>query len=252
MSEQPAFAADPATATYYERRAAEYDEWYGGEGIFAHRDRPGWHETVAALVALVASLPEARTVDVACGTAFVSMHLRGELLGFDLSSSMVAIARRRLGNGVAVGDALDLCVATRSCDRVFAGHFYGHLPPDERTRFLAEARRIGPELVVADSARRPDSPRDGWQRRTLNDGSVHRVYKRYFGAAQLAAELGGVVLLESPWFVVVRRVWDSPREVAGRGGRRPQDPDTDGQRTAARTERAAVMETGTTARPSAL
>jgi len=38
----PALASDPATAHYYDRRAAEYDEWYTGQGSFAQRDRPGW------------------------------------------------------------------------------------------------------------------------------------------------------------------------------------------------------------------
>lgn len=208
MSATPAFAEDPATAAYYEQRAAEYDEWYLGEGLFARRERPGWHEAVGSLVELVASLPAARTVDVACGTAFVSRHLRGDVVGFDRSPSMVEIARRRLRRGlVAVGDALSLGVASGSADRVFAGHFYGHLPADERARFLAEARRIAPELVVVDSARRPGIPDEGWQQRTLNDCSTHQVFKRYFDGPGLAAELGGEVLLAGPWFVAARATW---------------------------------------------
>ena len=55
---------------YYERRAAEYDEWYTGEGLFAARVRPGWDEDVRALLHMVAALPPVRTVDVACGTGF--------------------------------------------------------------------------------------------------------------------------------------------------------------------------------------
>ena len=34
---------------YYERRAAEYDDWWLGTGLFAPRSRPGWHEDVDAL-----------------------------------------------------------------------------------------------------------------------------------------------------------------------------------------------------------
>ncbi len=42
------------------------------------------------------------------------------------------------------------------------------------------------------------------QRRILNDGSSHDVYKRYFTSARLAAELGGgEVLHEGHWFVAV-------------------------------------------------
>jgi hypothetical protein len=43
-----------------------------------------------------------------------------------------------------------------------------------------------------------------WQERILNDGSRHRVYKRYLGAEQLAAELGGDVLMAGTWFVAAR------------------------------------------------
>ena len=39
----------------------------------------------------------------------------------------------------------------------------------------------------------------------LNDGSSHRVYKRFFTASQLAEELGGEaeVLHDGRWFVAV-------------------------------------------------
>ena len=62
---------------YYDRRAPEYDQWYMGTGLFAERDRPGWHEEVRDLCAAVAALPAASTLDVACGTGFLTRHLRG-------------------------------------------------------------------------------------------------------------------------------------------------------------------------------
>jgi len=44
-----------------------------------------------------------------------------------------------------------------------------------------------------------------WQERELNDGSRHRVYKRWFTADGLAAELGGGETVHAgPWFVAVR------------------------------------------------
>jgi hypothetical protein len=59
-------------------------------------------------------------------------------------------------------------------------------------------------LVVVDSARRPGVGAEEWQARSLNDGSAHRVYKRFFDGTELAAELGGGrVLHEGRWFVVV-------------------------------------------------
>lgn len=204
------FARDPATGAYYRARAGEYDDWWEGRGRFASRDRPGWHEEVAELVQVVGALAACRTLDVACGTGFLTRHLRGMVVGLDQSPEMVAIAQSRLPGGVALtGDALALPFADGAFDRVFSGHFYGHLGPDERARFLAEARRVAPELVVVDSAPRPGEPREGWQERVLNDGSRHRVFKRFLTAADLVRELGGgEVLMDGAWFAAVRRAWD--------------------------------------------
>jgi demethylmenaquinone methyltransferase/2-methoxy-6-polyprenyl-1,4-benzoquinol methylase len=205
MQRTPAFATDPSTAAYYDRRAAEYDEWYAGEGVFARRDRPGWHEEVDQVVQLAASLPPARTLDVACGTGFLTRHLRGSTVGVDQSRAMVALTRSRLSGGTAlVSDALHLAFADQAFDRVFTGHFYGHLPTAERQAFLAEARRVAGELIVIDSARRPGIDQEQWQERVLNDGSRHHVYKRYFDAAGLAAELDGEPLFDGTWFVAAR------------------------------------------------
>ena len=201
----PAFARDPATADYYDQRAPEYDEWYEGRGRFAERDRPGWSAEVVRLVEFVAGLTPTRTLDIACGSGFLTRHLRGLVVGIDQSRAMVALAQSRLPNGIAlVGDALDLPFADGAFDRVLTGHFYGHLPPAERSTFLAEARRVAPELIVIDSALRPDVQPEQWQQRVLNDGSSHRVFKRYLTASQLAYEIGGEVAFEGAWFVAAR------------------------------------------------
>jgi ubiquinone/menaquinone biosynthesis C-methylase UbiE len=213
-----AFARDAATHAYYDARAPEYDEWYAGEGRFAapDRERPGWDAEVQELVALVAALPPARTLDVACGTAFLTRHLRGLAVGLDQSPAMVAVAQERLPDGVAlVGDALALPFADGAFDRVLTGHFYGHLVPDERAAFLAEAGRVARELVVVDTAPRPDRPAEGWEERVLNDGSRHRVFKRFLSAADLLEELGeaggtGEALMEGGWFTAVRATLWAP------------------------------------------
>jgi ubiquinone/menaquinone biosynthesis C-methylase UbiE len=208
----PVFARDAATADYYEQRAREYDEWYLAQGPFASLNPPAWHLEVSRLVGLVGGLPTARTLDVACGTGFLTRHLRGVTVGLDRSPAMVAIAQSRLPAGVAiVGDALSLPVADGAFDRVLAGHFYGHLPLDERTAFLSEARRVAGELVVIDTAMRPGAQPEQWVERMLNNGSRHRIYKRYLTGAQLAHELGGEVLLEGRSFVAARVTWSSAR-----------------------------------------
>jgi demethylmenaquinone methyltransferase/2-methoxy-6-polyprenyl-1,4-benzoquinol methylase len=202
-----AFAADPATHAYYERRAIEYDDWWNATGLFASRERPGWQEEVEAVAALVGDLPAARTLDVACGTGFLTRHLAGPLVvGIDQSAAMVAIAQSRLGSGgvALVADALDLPFADGAFDRLFTGHFYGHLVLDERAAFLAEARRVARELIVVDSALRDGVEPEQWQERTLNDGSRHRVFKRFLTAEGLAEEIGGEPLLGGVWFVAAR------------------------------------------------
>ena len=102
-------------------------------------------------------------------------------------------------------DALALPFADGAFERVFTGHFYGHLPESERAAFLTEAGRVASELIVIDTARRPDVPAERWDDRRLNDGSTHRVYKRYLTGAQLAAEIGGTVLMDGSWFVAALR-----------------------------------------------
>jgi demethylmenaquinone methyltransferase/2-methoxy-6-polyprenyl-1,4-benzoquinol methylase len=188
---------------YYERRAPEYDDWWLGTGLFATRDRPGWHDEVARLVETVAGLRPCRVLDVACGTGFLTQHLRGELTGLDQSEAMLAIARDRIPHGHFMQAPVPpLPFADGAFERLFTSHFYGHLDGSARMAFLAEARRVSAELIVVDSAG-PD--REEHQRRRLNDGSEHEVYKRWFRPETLAAELGGgEVVFAGDWFVAVR------------------------------------------------
>ena len=211
----PAFATDRATWAYYDQRASEYDEWYAGEGQYALRDRPGWAEDVDAVIDELSGLSAARTLDAACGTGFLGRHLAGEVVGMDRSPSMVKIAAGRVpGSRAVVGDALAFPFADRSFQRLVTGHFYGHLPPRERLTFLGEARRVAAALVVIDSAVRPGVPAEGWQNRILNDGSRHRVYKRYFTGESLAAEIGGRCLHWGHYFVMAAASLTSDRDDA--------------------------------------
>jgi SAM-dependent methyltransferase len=193
----------PAMREYYDRRAPEYDDWWEGRGLFAARERPGWHEEVATLVAALGALAPARTLDLACGTGFLGRHLPGDVTGLDASAAMLAIARRRLAR-VVQGDALDPSFAGGTFERVAAEHFYGHLEQEDRARFLAQARRLAPELLVVDSARRADVPAERMDARVLADGSRYVVFKRWFEPARLAQELGGgEVVHAGRWFVAV-------------------------------------------------
>ena len=183
---------------YYEARAREYDDWWLGGKLYSSRHRPGWDEEVDALCGVVAALPPARTLDVACGTGFLTRHLRGDVVGLDQSPSMIDVAREQAPNAeLVVGDALSLPFGDQSFDRVFTGHFYGHLEDAERNRFLAEARRVGRELVVVDSARNDETPAEQMDPRVLSDGSEWEVYKRWLTAEELTSELGSVEILHT-------------------------------------------------------
>jgi ubiquinone/menaquinone biosynthesis C-methylase UbiE len=185
---------------YYEARAREYDDWWR------------WHvdehpEEYRALINTIESLEPARTLDVACGTGFLTRHVPGEVTGLDQSATVLEIAAEQARNADLVhGEGIELPFNDASFDRVFTAHFYGHLEEPDRELFLDEARRVAPELVVVDSsARHPGAEPDGMQPRVLKDGSRWEVYKRYFTGDGLAAELGGGdVLFEGVYFVVVR------------------------------------------------
>ena len=190
---------------YYHRRAREYDDWYVG-AFYAGDQRESFLRERAELERLVAGLSPARTLDVACGTGFLTRYLPGEVVGLDQSDAMLAVAREQAPHAEYVlGDAFALPFPDGSFDRLFTGHFYGHLEPPEREVFLDEARRVADELVVADAARRPGHEPDEWQQREISDGSIWPVFKRFFLPEQLVEEIGGGdTLFAGEWFVVVR------------------------------------------------
>jgi demethylmenaquinone methyltransferase/2-methoxy-6-polyprenyl-1,4-benzoquinol methylase len=189
---------------YYHARAQEYDDWWLARGSYAARRPDGWDaERTHLLERWIADLPPARTLDVACGTGFLTQHLRGDVVGLDQSEAMIEVARGRLPDILLVrGDALALPFPDGAFDRVFTSYFYCHLEEDERTQFLAEARRVAPELVVVGSTLQPGEQPERWDERVLRDGSRWQVFKRVFVPDELARELGGRVLHESRYFVM--------------------------------------------------
>ncbi|MDX6408044.1 MAG: hypothetical protein QOE13_1115 [Gaiellaceae bacterium] len=190
---------------YYDRRAPEYDDWWLGEGLYADRERPGWGEELRLLEGVVRALPPLRTLDVACGTGFLTRHLRGDVVGLDASERMLQAARLQAPQARFVqGEALSLPFEDSVFDRVFTSYFYCHLDEGQRRRFLAEARRVASELVVVASIRGDGDPSERWEERRLKDGSTWDVYKRVFEGPDLAAELAGQIVFHGRWFLVAQ------------------------------------------------
>ena len=188
---------------YYDRRAPEYDLSIPGLGDEA--EHPGVVEDRPGLVRAISTLPPVRVLDVGCGTGFFTRHLRGEVVGLDQSEAMMEIARERVSWAAFVrGDALEMPFADRSFDRVFASSFYGLLQRPQRERFLAEARRVAGELVLVEPTPlfSKSGRSEGWEERTLSNGSRYRIYRRYFDAEGLAREIGGRVLFAGRWVVM--------------------------------------------------
>ena len=188
---------------YYNQLAPEYEASIPGLGDKA--EHPEAVEDMPGLLRAISLLPSARVLDVACGVGFLTRHLRGEVTGLDQSEAMLEIARERVpwANFVR-GDALQMAFADRSFDRVFASSFYGLLPRPDRRRFLAEARRVAEELILAEPTPEwgPGGRAEGWEERVLSDGSRYEIYRRYFTAGALTEELGGRTLFAGKWVVM--------------------------------------------------
>jgi demethylmenaquinone methyltransferase/2-methoxy-6-polyprenyl-1,4-benzoquinol methylase len=197
---------EPTAPAYYDRRAPKYDDWYLGRGLHAEREREGFDDELADVCRTLASLTPARTLDVACGTGFLTRHLPGPVTGLDQSPRMLRIAAERAPHATLVeGDAFSLPFPDDAFERVFSGHFYGHLDASRRKTFLREARRVAGELVVTDASVGHSAVGEEWSRRVLEDGSSWEVYKRWFTPDGLLAELGGgETLYAGKWFLVVR------------------------------------------------
>jgi ubiquinone/menaquinone biosynthesis C-methylase UbiE len=126
---------------YYDRAAPAYDNAFLGMGPYADRERSaGLAEDLRTLAGTISRLPPGRILDVACGTGFLTRHLKGEVTGLDASEKMLDVARKRVPEATFVrGGAFDLPFTDASFDLMFTSNFYGLFFPPERARFLAEA-----------------------------------------------------------------------------------------------------------------
>jgi SAM-dependent methyltransferase len=149
-------------------------------------------------------LPPARFVDVGAGPGSFTGFLPGSGLAVDQSQRALKALQAWVPQVPVVrADALHLPLANGSVDRFFAAHLYGLLLPEERRDLLAEARRVAREVLILDAGRPEGVQVAEWQERNLHDGTQYQVFRRHFDAETLAAEVGGDVLFDGTFYVLV-------------------------------------------------
>jgi SAM-dependent methyltransferase len=194
---------------YYDRRVtdrspgiARAHAYWNGLGVkVSVEDIAG---EVGQLERCLRELPPTRFVDVGAGPGSFTGFLPGSGLAIDQSDRALRALRGAVPHvPVLRADALRLPLADRSVGRFFAAHLYGLLLPDERGDLLAESRRVAREVLILDAGRPEGVGAAEWQERTLSDGKQYQVFRRHFDAETLAVEVGGQVLFDGTFYVLV-------------------------------------------------
>jgi ubiquinone/menaquinone biosynthesis C-methylase UbiE len=190
--------------TYYDERAAEYEEVYTlGTGSASISDPEVFRSEARVLAGIVSRLAHGRLIDLACGTAFWAPHYAAhcsEITLFDQSDKMLAEARTkavRLGIAdrcvVGQGDVLTHAFDRAAYDTVLVGFLLSHLnEAQERLLFKALRNMCAPSgrVIILDSAWSPVRSKYNAkverQPRRLNDGTAFDIYKRYLDEDDIA------------------------------------------------------------------
>ncbi|WP_369224488.1 class I SAM-dependent methyltransferase [Streptomyces sp. R39] len=152
-----------ATRTFYDAIADDYADHFREDVANRPLDR--------ALLATYAELvgPGGTVADLGCGPGRVTGRLAGlglSVFGLDLSTSMLAVARRENpGLRFVQGSMLDLAVADGALDGVVCWYSSIHTPDDHLPTLFGQFRRVlrpGGRLLLAfqvgDAARRFEDP----------------------------------------------------------------------------------------------
>ena len=194
---------------YYDRRVAYREPGAKNVlnyflGLGASADLNEIEEELDAVRRLLRGLPVTTYLDVGCGpTGEFTSQLPGTGCAIDQSEAALReLGRRHPQLPLLRADSMRLPVADKSIGRVFISHLYGLLLPDESARLLTEVRRVANEMVILDSGRPPGIDREGWQTRSLPDGTSYPIFRRHLDVETLAGEIGGHPLLSGQYFVM--------------------------------------------------
>jgi SAM-dependent methyltransferase len=195
---------------YYRTRAAEYD------ATATPPDDPLALQVRRLEAALCRFRPHGRVLEIASGTGTWTMRLLShatEVTALDSSPEMLALCKQKVGADPRVRYVeADLFTWDPDgvYDVVFFGNWLSHVPPSLFDDFWRLVRRaLAPEGRVffvdeAEGAWRHKHLSEEWLdhatvRRTLLDGSTHRVIKVFWTPDELAARLQ-----ELDWDVSIR------------------------------------------------
>jgi len=140
----------------YDAVALRYAEW---------KDASGW-PTMPRLRELLGRLPDgARVLELGCGRgvpATRELAKRHEVVGVDISSSQIALARHHVPEATFVhADVMELELPPESFDAVVSIYMFGHIPPDEQGELvhrIAGWLRPGGWVLTTMGAREEDVP----------------------------------------------------------------------------------------------
>ncbi len=157
----------------YDAIALRYAEW---------SDASGW-PTMRWLRDLLERLPDgSRVLELGCGRgvpATRELAKRHEVVGVDISSSQIALARHHVPEATFVhSDAMELDLPPESYDAVVSIYMFGHIPPDEQGELV---RRIATWLTPG-----------GWLLATMgaDEDSPEMVEDDWLGAPMYFAGVG--------------------------------------------------------------
>lgn len=204
-----------AQLAYYRARAAEYDEWWERKGRYDRgaKQAAQWRaEEQVVDAALERFAARGDVLDLAAGTGIWTAKLvrtAASITVVDASPEMLTINRERVA-AACTARAIDYVQLQsdlfdwrpeRTWDVVFFAFWLSHVPPQLFDAFWTTVRTaLAPEGRVffvdslpdrASQASGHSLPEPGGLvvTRRLNDGSVHRIVKRFFVPGELEGEL---------------------------------------------------------------
>lgn len=206
----------PELAGYYGARAREYERIY---------EKPERQDDLARLRILLPGYFRAkRVLEIACGTGYwttVVAPVARSVVAIDVAPEVLDLARAKpLPTGrveLRIGDAFALDDVPGIFDAALAGFWWSHVRREELPRFLRGLHRrlaAGARVVFFDNryversstpVARADDAGNTYQRRRLDDGTVHEVLKNFPTPGELRATVGAaggrnVEVIELPYF----------------------------------------------------